>query len=206
MIAVLTGDIVRSTKMSERQYQDLIQLLREHISTLSNSYQARGQVYRGDEFQIHFPDPDFAIKQTILLKLLLITSPVISTPIHCTLSLAFGQHSVMDASPGTSTGPVYVDSGRKLDTSQREALVVTFSDCQNDPSLTLLTSCISHQLNKLTQSQAELLHMYIDSDFVEHQKLADKLGTSRQNISNRLSSMGAHLIRDYIQLINQKLR
>lgn len=205
MIAVLTGDIVRSTKMTESQYQKVIQLLREQISILKDTGGAQGQQYRGDEFQVQFSRPEEALKQTILLKLQLVISPVLHEPVSCTLSLAYGKHSVMDASPGGSTGPVYITSGRQLDSSPREALLVTFSEQFEDPTLQLLTTCISHQLNKLTHSQAELLYLYIDTNFTEHQKLADKLGTSRQNISNRLSSMGAHLIRDYIQLINQKL-
>ena len=204
MIAVLTGDLVSSTKMTNETYTNAIDSIKSHLKTANEKYHAIGEVYRGDEFQIQYPDPIQALKSTLLIKLALHLASF-SKPIQCTLSLAYGRHNIYDNKPNTSSGPVFIASGRGLEKSQRGELSLCFTQNDSDRELQLLTQFLSHLLNRLTKTQAELLYQYIDSDFAEHKKIAEITGTTRQNISNRLSNIGAFLVRDYTKNINQKI-
>lgn len=205
MIAVLTGDLVNSTKMANETYSDVINSLKECLQDAHIKYNAIGEIYRGDEFQIQYPKPIYALKSTLLIKLALHLSKFSPKPIQCTLSLAYGTHSVYDKKPNTSSGPVFIESGRGLEKTQRGELSIHFAQINNNSDILLLTQFLNHLLNRLTKTQAELLYKYIENDFAEHKKMADITGTTRQNISNRLGNIGAFLIRDYIEVINNKV-
>lgn len=205
MIAVLTGDLVNSTKMANETYTDVINSLKESLQDAHIKYNAIGEIYRGDEFQIQYPEPIYALKSTLLIKLALHLSKFSPKPIQCTLSLAYGNHSVYDKKPNTSSGPVFVESGRGLEKTQRGELSIHFAQTNNKSEIPLLTQFLNHLLNRLTKTQAELLYTYIESDFAEHKKMADITGTTRQNISNRLGNIGAFLIKDYIEVINNQV-
>lgn len=207
MIAVLTGDLVNSTKMTSKVYTDAIDNIKSLLKVANKKYQATGEVYRGDEFQIQYPDAIHALKSTLLIKLALHLASFSTKPIQCTLSLAYGEHTVYDNKPNTSAGPAYIQSGRGLEKAQRGELLLSFAPgaSADESELELLTQFSNHLLNRLTKTQAELLYIYIDNDFADHKTIAKITGTTRQNISNRLSNIGAFLIRDYIKTINKKM-
>jgi len=205
MISVLTGDIVNSTKMSSATYSAAIKSLKGLLVDVNEKYRATGEIYRGDEFQIQYPDPIYALKSTLLIKLALHLATFSAKPIQCTLSLAYGSYEVYDEKPNTSSGQVYIDSGRGLAKTQRGELSLHFEQHVNNDDIKLLSQFLNHLLNRLTKSQAKLLFQYIASDFAEHKKIAELTATTRQNISNRLSNIGAFLVRDYIALINKKV-
>ncbi|SEL44479.1 hypothetical protein SAMN05216262_11122 [Colwellia chukchiensis] len=205
MIAVLTGDLVNSTKMSKQTYASTIKALQDLLAEAAQAYRASGAVYRGDEFQIQYPEPIFALKSTLLIKLALHLSSNSSKPIQCTLSLAYGDYNHLDEKPNTSSGPVFIRSGRGLTSAQRGELAVHFPTTIAEQQTRLLSQFLNHLLNRLTKSQAQLLYQYIASDFAEHKKLAQITATTRQNISNRLANIGAFLVRDYMKFINQKV-
>ena len=206
MIAVLTGDLVNSTKMSDNTYKGVIKDLQRELEKANQEFGASGEIYRGDAFQVQYPEPVYALSSTLLIKLALQFSPYSVQPVQCTISLAYGQHTIYADKPNTSSGRVFVDSGRGLEKAQRGELSVSLPQHSRSPEILLLTHYLSHQLNHLTKSQAELLYQYIHSDFAEHKKIAKLTATTRQNISNRLSKIGANLVKDYIQLINTKVQ
>ncbi|NQY34444.1 MAG: hypothetical protein HRT37_05650 [Alteromonadaceae bacterium] len=205
MIAVLTGDIVRSTKMSNDTYTETIRELQSLLHDANEKYQAIGDIYRGDEFQIQYPNPIHAINSTLLIKLSLQLSKISPKPIQCTLSLAYGEYEVYSSKPNTSSGPVFIESGRGLEKTLRGDISLSLSEKKSHEEIQLLTQFLNHQLNRLTRTQAELLYKYIESGFAEHRKIAEITNTTRQNISNRLNNIGAFLVRDYIKIINSKV-
>lgn len=209
MIAVLTGDIVHSTKMTDTLYQATLDSLRDSFERMQLGSPDAAQIYRGDGFQVQFTKPRDALKHTLLLKLSLHSCALSSKPILTTLSLAFGDYSKLDEKPNTSSGPVFVSSGTGLEHTARGDLSIHLAETAilQTPSsetvrvkdnIELLTHFLNHIVNRLTQTQARLLYQYIEHDCPEHHVLAELTGTTRQNISNRLSNIGAHLIKKYM--------
>ena len=205
MIAVLTGDLVNSTKMSDDTYSKIITHLQQLLLDVNKKHGASGELYRGDEFQIHYPVPAHALKSALLIKLSLHLSALSAKPIQCTLSLAYGSYNIYDNSPSTSSGAAYIASGRGLEKTQRGELSLHLQANNDHCEMKLLLQFLNHLLNRLTKTQAELLYQYIENDFVDHKEMAKITGTTRQNISNRLSNIGAFLVRDYMEIINQKV-
>jgi len=183
----------------------VIKSLEGYLREVDEKYNASGELYRGDEFQIQYPDPIHALKSTLLIKLALHLSTFSPKPIQCTFSLAYGSHDIYAEKPNTSSGPVFIGSGRGLEKTPRGELSLHFEQDYKGSEITLLTQFLNHLLNRLTKTQAELLYQYIDNDFAEHKKMADITGTTRQNISNRLGNIGAFLVRDYMEVINKQV-
>lgn len=206
MIAVLTGDVVNSTKMSKETYINVIKNIQALIVNANQQFKAEGEIYRGDAFQIQYPTPHHALKSTLLIKLALHLSSFSTKPIQCTLSLAYGNYEIYASKPNTSSGPVFIQSGRGLETTARGEISVHFGKEKLNENIKLLTQFLNHLLNRLTKTQAQLLYTYIENDFAEHKTLADLTGTTRQNISNRLSNIGGFLVKDYIKAINNKVK
>lgn len=204
MIAVLTGDLAHSTKMPTHIYTQTIELLQLQLTKVNDVYGANGEVYRGDAFQIQYPTLTNALKSTLLIKLALYTADFSDLPIAITLSLAYGEYDIYDKKPNTSSGPVFIASGRGLENTARGDLSLSLPE-KNQNEIKLLTQFLNHLLNRLTKTQAQLLSLYIERDFPEHKEMAKITGTTRQNISNRLSNIGAFLIRDYIKTIHTKI-
>lgn len=205
MIAVLTGDLVRSTKMSNDIYAGAISSLKRSFKEAKSKHQASGEIYRGDGFQVQFPDPIYALEYTLTIKLALQSAKFSDKPVLCTMSLAYGSYDFLDEKPNTSMGPVFIESGRGLDNTSRGDLSLSFESGADNYEYTMLTRFLNHLINNLTKSQAQLLCQYIEGGFAEHKEIARITGTSRQNISNRLANIGADLVRDYIEFINTQV-
>ena len=195
MIAVLTADLVDSTKLNTSELVQVTDWLENYFNR--HLINARGSIYRGDEFQVIFNEHQSAIYQTILLKLKLQNE--FEWKQLCTMSLAFGEATLLADTPQISQGPVFVTSGRGLEKTKRSEIVLHNAQLTTKAD-TLLLKYVNHQLNKLTTTQIELLITYFENHFPEHKELALLTDTTRQNISSRLSAMGADLLRDFTKI------
>ena len=178
--------------MTDTLYQATLDSLHDSFARMQLSSPCAAEIYRGDGFQVQFTDLSDALKQTLLLKLALHSCTLSSKPILTTLSLAFGEYSKLDVKPNTSSGPVFVNSGRGLEHTSRGDISIHLAETEQvKDNIALLTHFLNHILNRLTQTQARLLYQYIEHDCPEHHVLAELTATTRQNISNRLSNLRA---------------
>ncbi|RDV29179.1 hypothetical protein DXV75_01590 [Alteromonas aestuariivivens] len=205
MIAVLTGDLVHSSKMSQPDFNRSVQAVETFIADCTDKYGAQGYGYRGDAFQLMFPEPQPALNAALQFKLALGAGVGLETPADCTLSLAYGEGTVSESGPRSALGEAYVCSGRNLDRAARGSIHVAICGGSGDEEMGLLCEFLSHLLGRLTTSQKQLLHSYLESGFAEHRVLAQQLHTSRQNISQRLAAIGAELVRDFVYLVNTRV-
>lgn len=110
------------------------------------------------------------------------------------------------ADPGVNNGPAYIKSGRKLETLRSAELLIQTAGDQHALALHIICQQLSYIMNRHSARQAELVHQYLVSDFATHQSLAEQLGTSRQNVSERLRAAGADLLPETITYINSLLQ
>lgn len=205
MIAVLTGDIVDSTKMSPGDYQTTIEMFKYNIQYFAQHFAASGEIYRGDSVQICFKQPQYAMKSAVLLKMCLLQSPATTKPIAVTLALGLGEASVTGATPGVSQGSAFIYSGRGLDNANSGELCLHAENLQIQEKLGLATKFLNHLLSSLTRKQARVLYHYVLLNYPTHQKLADQLHTSQQNVTKHLSRIGASLVEEYLLFFEQQI-
>lgn len=201
MLAVLTGDLVDSTRLTTEHYEQTISGLRELFKQISSQTGCEYELYRGDGFQLVFAEPRKAIAQLFTIRLYL-NSQLNSIAVNCTLSLAYGEGALNGSGPGTSTGEVFIQSGRGLDNCRGGEFTVIVSQQDKQPAISIMCAQLSYVLNRLSKKQADLLYQYLTLGFPVHQVLADNNSTSRQNISERLKAAGGDLLAPFIDYIN----
>ncbi|WP_018981742.1 nucleotidyl cyclase domain-containing protein [Salinimonas chungwhensis] len=204
MIAVLNADLVGSTRLTPEDYTQTIADIEDYLQGLKHQHNVIYSLYRGDEFQVAFEHPEAAVTTLLKLKLWL-ASANLSHPLQSTISLAYGPGELTGEDPGKANGETFILAGRTLDKMRPGQLAINLLH-KETPALTVICQQLSYILNRLNTSQTTLLYDYVYEDFPTHQNLADKLATSRQNISERLSAAGADLLPGFIDYMNNLIQ
>ncbi|NRA71511.1 MAG: hypothetical protein HRU24_10845 [Gammaproteobacteria bacterium] len=192
---VITGDIVASRQVKQEQYDTLLYTLKQTLAFLSDYDGARYDVFRGDSFQIIFPQPQDAIEAAILIRLALKTKG----GFEVRQSVGLGTIDQQRNDLSSSTGQAFNLSGLGLDLLKNQQLAV-FSDNEKfQRHFELLTRFLDSTLSGLTSTQALVLYEYLTVDDRSHQAIANNLNKSRVNTTKILNSANYQLIDSYIQ-------
>lgn len=205
MIAVLTGDLVDSTQLNKQTYVTSLKIMEELYQQFTDAYQSTYELYRGDAFQLVFTQPQFVMRCAIMLKLALYSHADLSHSVKVNLSVGLGDYTFLDKKNSRSQGEAFELSGRGLDKNKEGSLTIHCAQKRLKDILELPTQFLDRLLSGLTVKQARVLLAYIQDDFADQQKIADKIGTSRQNINLHLNRLGSELVYNYIQHFEQLL-
>ena len=194
---VITADIVNSQGLSEIDYQDLMKVLAEHLTQLSEEIGAVFHIFRGDSFQIVFKQQNTLFLHAIKLRLFFLKQGL-----DVKLSLACGDIKVTANDLATATGEALISAGRGLDAIKNERLL--YNGIVNECFL-LNIKFIDLLLSKLSIKQAHALLLYLQQNRPEHAQLAIQLQTSRANVTKLLNLAHYTLIDAFIVLSETQL-
>lgn len=197
MIAVLTADVVHSTKLDDLQYQAMIRTLKLLLGTVATQTDVYSDIYRGDGFQAVFTNPKDAVRLSLVIKLGLLTQ-IPDLSVSLTQSLAVGDYTSLNTKTGESNGPVFVASGRGLEQAKKGTFNIELST-ENTQGFDIATAFLDHQLNQLSIKQASVGYLYLLHGFPEQNQLATELKMTRQNVATHLKRGAFDLIKAYIQ-------
>ncbi len=195
--AVLTTDIVHSTQLNATNYAAVMTALEKLLKSHELKYGCKFEIFRGDSFQVLYPNIIDAMKSTLSIRLFM-QSGIDCTAVKLTQSFATGSIDKASTKLSNSLGEAFILSGRALDKSSRGDLIVQITSTAGVNDLTISTLFLRHLLDGLTEKQAEVLYYYIDFDFPEQQSIADHMNMTRQNISAHLKRSGAELVKAYL--------
>jgi len=187
-IAVISGDLIRSSALSAAAYQQLIQTLTRFFADNSSAKLPQGSLFRGDGFQLLCPAPEL-VNTALRLRLTLQSQGA-----DARLSLARGPVEQLAETLASSRGSALTLAGHQLDKMRGPHwLAQDLIQPLNKAEQLLLWSC-SVQLCQLTARQAKVLLHYFASGKPSHQQLASSLGVSRANITQLLNQAQYDLI------------
>jgi len=154
--AVITADIVNSTKLSKGNQKKLMALLASVLE--GNKY----EFYRGDSFQVFLKSPEDALLIALKIRVAAMKLPAeTSAPmIDVKLSIGIGAITLPLKTLKTATGEAFVLSGRAFDqmkASQR--LIIRCGEKNNVVNLGLkvLSEFMDYLFNRLTYKQAAVV-------------------------------------------------
>lgn len=215
-IAVETSDLVHSTEMSQALYAQAIACLEQELASHHETMHTQYEIFRGDAFQVFYPEPSQALRLSLMIKLKLMHA-IEGHPIEITQAIAYGSQDIsepnvsQDNSPNKSMhlsqsisknmGSVFIASGRLLDQVKRRSLAIEFPSQQ--AAVNVIQSFLQHLLTGLTQKQAEVLYYYLKENFPEQKLIADTLNITRQNVAAHLKRGGADLLKHTIEFFEQ---
>ncbi|MEZ5491514.1 MAG: sigma-70 region 4 domain-containing protein [Gammaproteobacteria bacterium] len=204
-IAVITGDLINSTKV--RDAHGFRARLEELMELLERNYQARTMLYRGDGFQAVLDAERFnALEVAVIIRTGLIAqSPDKNNRWDARVALAFdtgdgdGKLSFED-----QNSSAFVNSGRLLDEMDKDHFSIYGSNENTRLALGVATGFVDDIVNQLTPTEAEVLH-YFFLDRKSHSDIARQLGKKRPTITLALHRARYTLIDRFVQDMNKFL-
>lgn len=192
-IAVISGDIVNSTKLTSDQFELLLKGIK-HIQTWitdgdsSNAH----SIERGDEFQSVVHDIENALRYTIIYR---IGIKALGKEFDSRISFAIASNADLRESVSESMGKAFVLSGRGLKAMKSDRLVFNSDRLELIEHFNLLFKYLDRQLTELTSRQCEvMLKMLQTNREVTINELAENLNVATATVSKSLKASGWPLI------------
>lgn len=199
VIAVETSDLVGSTKLQADHLASVMKVLTQHLSRMQKTHKTIYEFYRGDGFQIMYPNIKDALRLSLSTKLFLMFEP--SKTVHVTQSLACSEAKLPITTLNNRMDEAFVLSGRQLDKMSKGELSIHHFN--SEASKKLMVDFFNRNINAISAKQAEVLYWYIQDDFPEHKHIASRLNMTRQNVNAQLKRTNADLIKRFILLFEQ---
>lgn len=196
--AVITGDLVKSSKLPAHQYEQTIQALEQILSNLSG-HASNFSMYRGDAFQLLLPCATTALKAALLIRLTLI-----AIGSDCRLSIGIGEVDNQRSQVSLSTGEAFMLSGRGLEPlkEQHWALHLPIATAVEWQLLLRFSDVL---LQQMTARQAQVMYGYFANGQISHQQLAEILQSSRANVTQLLNQANYTLFLDLLSQFERYL-
>lgn len=202
--AVLTGDIVNSTKLSLPVEQKLMKGLNFFLSSHLSEF------YRGDSFQVYVKEPTDSLKLALLCRTAAISLTSDNDEAFLAdvrISIGIGPVQLPIKTPGTAKGEAFLISGRRFDDLQRTGGRLSMK-CNRpiaDIALEVMSDFIDAIYSKMTAKQAAVIMRLLQGE--SQQQAALSLNRSKGTISELVNAGRwpeiERLLQQFELLINQ---
>jgi hypothetical protein len=205
--AVLTGDIVNSTKLLLTQEARLIKALGEVLGNFRGKRRLH-EFYRGDSLQIYLDDPADALRMALVCRALAIAvtgneeTEVVS---DIRISIGIGEVKLPIHQLGIAKGDAFILSGRRFDELQQseQRLAIGCGVPLADIGFQVMADYVDSIFKGMTAKQARVIQELLQG--MTQQQLAVTLNKSKSTIS-QLANTGRwaeieKLLLQYEQLI-----
>lgn len=192
-IAVISGDIVNSTKLTSEQFERLLQRIKD-IQTWINTQNPSSahSIGRGDEFQTVVHDIENALRYTIIYRL---SIKALGKEFDSRISFAIAANAELRDLVAESMGEAFVLSGRGLKALKSERLVFHSDQNKLTQHFDLLFKYLDRQLDELTSRQCEVMLVMLQTNQeLLISELAEKLDVATATVSKSLKASGWPLI------------
>ena len=196
LYAVLTGDVVGSSKVPGRRRPLLLNYLKGIFRNVEESWPGaiskRFEIYRGDSFQVVLSDPSAALCIAIFLRASLRKGfPVNDTATTCDARIAIGIGAIdfLPESTAEGDGEAFHRSGRLLDGMRFTMFAIATPVKDVDEELNTELSLLDAIIGRWSSPQAEAVCYSLRG--LSNVEIAGKLGISAAAVGQRL--VGANL-------------
>lgn len=198
-IAIITGDIVDSTKLNLAERDIMINALQAIPEILSPFDKVYMEIFRGDSFQIRIHRAAIAAKAAIAIRAWLRSQIELSgkDPLDARIAIGIGSVDYESESLSTSDGEAFRLSGRLLDKMQKARLAVATPWPTVNEELRLSTAFVDDIISSWTQNQSKIMLLRLQTS-KSHIELSQTLEISRQMVDKSLKSSKEELIESYI--------
>lgn len=201
--AVLTGDIVNSTKLKAVVEKKLVKTLNDILKPYKFEF------YRGDSFQVYMKEPCKALQVALLCRTAAIRTAqgedIASSDIR--ISIGIGNVQMPVKILGSAKGEAFVLSGRLFDEMQKTDTRLSIAIEKNiaNTGLLVIADYVNTIYEKMTAKQAEVIFLLLKGE--TQQNIANTLKKSKSTISQFASAARwteiEKLLQHYENLINQ---
>ncbi|MES2616363.1 MAG: hypothetical protein V4613_00705 [Bacteroidota bacterium] len=204
--AVITGDIIQSTKLRVEGRTLLTNSLKDALKLWDKDFNMKSELYRGDSFQCLVQNPANALRICLIIKTYIRRlntihpyeirrkngmnkNQNIANPrwiFDARISIGIGKVYEQNRSIATSDGEAFQLSGRLLDQmkAQKQTLAISSSDSYNNELMTELT-LLDSLILKTTALQCEVINLkllgYTETQIAKDLKVGQSAVNQRSN-------------------------
>lgn len=159
MKAVITADIINSTKVLDERRNLLPTTLDNIIQELQIICFVKCEMYRGDSFQIVLDDYTKSLKVAILIRLGLIKSNLLNVgKLDARMAIGIGDVVYENDRVALSDGEAFRLSGRTFDNLSKQKILIATSQQSINEQLNILLAFVDDLLKHITVAQSECLY------------------------------------------------
>ncbi len=196
-IAVLTGDLIRSTDLPVAAQTRAFDAL-EHAARDVAAWQdtpTRFSRSRGDGWQVYLATPHRALRAALYFRAALTAT---EKGIETRIAIADGEGSAHPPEDlNTATGPAYTASGRALDALGGQATLIH----TRGGALGAAVRLADHISRDWTQAQARAMRPMLAPDPPTRAEVGKRLNITRQAVDQALAAAGFAALNDALTLI-----
>ena len=209
--AVITGDIVGSTRISEEYGTSWINCLSKSLRYVGRNYQVPFSIYRGDSFQGMTSNPELALRDAICLRLMLISGFEKDKKyprLDARIAIGIG-----NIDPTTDTrsqisemeGEAFINSGRQLDKlkNKKQNLSIKSPWPDLDCDLDLYCMVADRLIKRWTKKECEAIMQLLEDKTQED--AAKERSITRSALAHRLSGTDYDIIVKIIERFSESL-
>lgn len=215
--AVMTGDIIGSTRLTERFGRSWVDDLRDSLDYLKKNSLVPPSIFRGDSFQIATSNPDSAIKDAIILRLKLISSFKVDETyprLDARIAIGLGKIDYLPTGKdnyniGEMSGEAFRNSGQLLDRNLKgdRNLIVKTPWPEVDAEMDIHCLVVDRLISKWTTKQCAAV-MYKLDDY-NLKEIGEKLNISFSAVGRRLKKTDydivVRIVERYSEMIKIKI-
>lgn len=206
MKAVITADIVNSTKIEETNRYLLVDELDNIIQDLKRLSSLRCEMYRGDSFQVLVDDVKYCLEIAVLIRLGLKKSNLLkNTKLDARMAIGVGDVSYEHEQVILSDGEAFRLSGRTFDKLNKRRLLIATNINDMDEPLNVMLAFIDELLEGLSYTQSKYLYGSLLYN-MSQMELANVYNTSQPNIAKHLKSAKENLFRLFFDFAVKTLK
>ncbi len=197
MIAIITGDIIRSKKIATEIW---LPVLEKSLATFGEKYTV-WDIYRGDSFQL-----ETTIDTSIQAALYLIATLKQLPKIDVRISIGIGEKNYQGQSITTSNGSAFVNSGEAFELLGKKKISIKTTEIQINNELQAELQLVRALTEKWTNNMCKTIVCLLDNPKLNQTEIAEILNKPQSQISRELKAASYYEIMDYIAVANQKLK
>lgn len=190
MIAILTGDIMRSETIHPKEWMPLLKSFLKKQGHTPGDW----EIYRGDAFQLKLL-PAEALFKSMHLKSILKQQ----ASLDVRLSIGLGELSYNTEKITESNGTAFVRSGRKFDSMKEEKTTLAFATGNEnaDATLNLMARFASLIMDNWSPTAAEIVALSLEKPEWNQQQIAEKLKINQSAVSQSRKRAQFDLLMDF---------
>lgn len=204
-IAVISGDVIRSTKLTSDQFDRLLERIKDIQKWISHeNYKNTHSIGRGDEYQTVVHDIEYTLRYVILYR---IGIKALGKDFDSRISFAIASNADLREAVSESMGEAFVLSGRGLKALKGERMCFNSDRDELIDRFGLLLKYLDKQLTELTPRQCDvILPMLQSGGSMSVSELAEKLNIATATVSKSLKASGWWLINELDELFIKQVK
>ncbi|MEP6583610.1 MAG: hypothetical protein ABJA90_05070 [Ginsengibacter sp.] len=181
MQAVITGDIVNSTRLSPANEKTLLKSLEQILKP--NKY----EFYRGDSFQVLIKEAGNSLRIALLCRTVAISIKE-KTETDVKVSIGLGEVEDNIKTLGSAKGEAFIISGRAFDSIEQTnaRLIISVGHTMANLSFQIIADYINSIYSKMTSKQAKVIFQLLKGGL--QQDVVKTLKKSKSTISQHANS------------------